>query len=91
MLGVCSLSPKHYKQEYTRRLREEQDAEFQRSLEADRQRESERAAAEEAASAAKSAAAKAAAAVQCVVLLVKISNTVLLWLMCTSCQSMLLL
>lgn len=45
-------------QDYTRRLREEQDAEFQRSLQADRERE------EGAAAAAAEQAAAAAAAAQ---------------------------
>jgi hypothetical protein len=52
-------------QDYTRRLREEQDAEFQQSLEADRQREAAAAAEAERQAAAAREAARAEAQARC--------------------------
>lgn len=56
---ICDL------QDYTRRLREEQDAEFQQSLEADRQREAAAAAEAERQAAAAQEAARAEAQARC--------------------------
>ena len=53
-------------QDFNRRLREEQDAAFQQSLAADRERERQREAHRQAAEAAEAAAAQAVAAVKCV-------------------------
>ena len=54
-------------QDFNRRLREEQDAAFQQSLAADRERERQREAQRQAAEAAEAAAAQAVAAVKCVI------------------------